>query len=71
MSITVACATGGKSTEPTLTKRLAQTGSPIATTCGPDESRPVGPGGKGVPACLDQTGSRLDDAGPKPQRPKP
>ena len=50
--IMVVVATAARmSTKPT-TSHPPQTGGRPAATCAPDDSRPVGPGGEGVPACL-------------------
>jgi hypothetical protein len=57
ISITVALAMGGTSTKPTRTQPAAPTSSRIAATCAPDDSLPIGPGGEGILACLDDNGS--------------
>jgi hypothetical protein len=57
-AITVALATGRASTRPAETQRPAQTSAHTAATCAPDDTRPIGPGGEGVPACLQQRPNR-------------
>jgi uncharacterized protein HemX len=50
IAIAIAVATSGASTK--QRQHPAQTRDRTAATCAPDDTRPIGPGGEGVPACL-------------------
>jgi hypothetical protein len=54
LAIAIILATGSSSAKPAVTQRPAQLAGHTNTTCAPDDTRPIGPGDQGVPACLTQ-----------------
>jgi hypothetical protein len=52
LAIAIILATGSSSAKPAVTQRPAQLAGHTNTTCAPDDTRPIGPGDQGVPACL-------------------
>jgi hypothetical protein len=52
IAIAIVLATGSSSAKPAATQRPAQVAGHTNTTCAPDDTRPIGPGDEGIPACL-------------------
>jgi hypothetical protein len=52
IAISILLATASSSAKTGVTQRPAQVGSYVTAKCAPDDTRPIGPGGEGVPACL-------------------